>query len=206
MKILLKEDVEKLGVAGDIVSVADGFARNYLIPQGLAVKATAGQVKQVDLVRRQAKQKRDRLAAETAALAERLTGIMLTFEARASERGRLYGSITQDAITEALEAKLGEPFDRRKLETDPLREVGMHSIPVRLSGGLAPELVVVVHREGEDPMSYLPVEEEEEPEDEAAAEMMPDELAEEIDADALAEEVTEDDDSGDDSADPEAEA
>lgn len=161
MKILLKEDVEKLGAVGDVVTVADGYARNYLIPQGLAVKASPGQIKQVDLIRRQAMERRERVAAQIAALTEKLEGVQLTFEAKASERGRLYGSITKEAVVEALEAKLGESVDRRKVETDPLRQVGLHRIPIRLSAEMVPELQVIVHREGEDPESYLPTEEEE---------------------------------------------
>ena len=102
MKILLKEDVENLGAVGDIVTVADGYARNYLIPTELAVKATPGQVKQIDVIRRQAHRKRERIVAYLAAMTEKLNGILLTFEANASERGRLYGSITKDDIVEAL--------------------------------------------------------------------------------------------------------
>lgn len=177
MKVLLKEDVEKLGHAGDVVTVANGFARNFLLPRRLAVKASAGQVKQVDVIRRQAQVKRDRIAAEHAALAAKLNGIVLTFEANASERGRLYGSITPEAIAEALESRVGEPVDRRKLDVDPLRQVGLHTVPVRISANLIPEVQVVVHREGEDPLSYLQVDEEEEPAAEA------EELAAEAEAD-----------------------
>lgn len=161
MKVLLKEDVEKLGEAGDIVTVADGYARNYLIPNQLAVKATPGQVKQVDVIRQQAQVKRDRLLAEMAYLTEKLNGLQLTFEANASEKGRLYGSVTPEAIIEAIQAKTGEEIDRRKLETDPLRQLGVHTISVRLGADFVPELTVIIHREGEDPQSYLQVEEEE---------------------------------------------
>lgn len=169
MKVLLKEDVDKLGTAGDVVSVADGFARNYLIPQQLAVKSTNGQLKQVHVIRQQAQQKRERIAAQQAAFAERLTGIVLTFAANASEKGRLYGSITRDNIADALEARLGEQIDRRKIEVDPLRQIGLHSIPVRVTAKLIPEITAIVHREGEDPLTYLPTDEidvEEENEDE----------------------------------------
>ena len=170
MKILLKDDVEKLGVVGDIVTVADGYARNYLIPKGLAVKATPGQVKQVDLIRRQAMVRREHIAAQIAALTEKLNGVQLTFAAKASERGRLYGSITKDSIVEALEAELREPIDRRKVETDHLRQVGLHMIPVRLSAEMIPEVSVIVHRHGEDPTIYIPVPEEETSDDQAEAE------------------------------------
>lgn len=160
MKVLLKEDVEKLGAVGDIVAVADGFARNYLIPNGMAVRATPGQIKQIDVIRMQAQQRREQLEAQLAALTEKLSGIQLAFEAKASERGRLYGSITKDTIVEAIDAQLGEPIDRRKVETDPLRQVGLHKIPVRLSAHLVPEVTVIVHREGEDPDVYLMGDEE----------------------------------------------
>ncbi len=160
MKILLKDDVDNLGIAGDIVDVADGYARNYLLPQGLAVRATPGQIKQVDVIRAQSRLKHQRIAAEMAALTEKLEGTLLTFEATASERGRLYGSVTQDQIAEALAAELGEPIDRRKIDTDPLRQLGLHAIPIRLGGELTPKVSVIVHREGEDPESYLPVPDE----------------------------------------------
>jgi large subunit ribosomal protein L9 len=166
MKVLLTEDVEKLGSAGDIVTVADGYARNYLIPNQFAVKATAGVVKQAEVVRRQGRRKRERIVAEMEALAKKLNGLQLAFEANAGEKGRLYGSVTRDDVIEAVEAKIGEEIDRRKLEMEPLRQLGLHTVPVRLSAELAPELVVIIHREGEDPQAYLA---EPEPEAETGA-------------------------------------
>lgn len=208
MKILLKEDVETLGAAGDIVTVADGYARNYLVPQGLAVKATAGQVKQVDVIRRQARLKRERIESELAALAEKLTGTQLEFEVNASERGRLYGSVTQEDVAAALEAKLGEPIDRRKLDTGPLRQIGLHTIPVRLGGELAPQISVILYREGEDPASYLPVLEEpagpeaEAAETEASADYEAEAVAAEVDsvAEVAETEATNEAEGGEDSA------
>jgi large subunit ribosomal protein L9 len=155
MKVLLTEDVEKLGLAGDIVTVADGYARNYLIPQELAVKAHKGLVRQAEVIRRQARRKRERIVAEMEALTAKLNGLQLTFEANAGEKGRLYGSVTRDDVIEAAEAKIGEEVDRRKLDMEPLRQLGVHTVPVRLSADLVPELVVIVHREGEDPATYL---------------------------------------------------
>jgi large subunit ribosomal protein L9 len=180
MKVLLTEDVEKLGAAGDIVTVADGFARNYLIPNELAVKASAGVVKQAETVRRQARRKRERMAAEMEELASKLGGLQLTFEANAGEKGRLYGSITRDDVIEAVEAKIGEEVDRRKLEMEPLRQLGVHTVPVRLSADLSPELVIVIHREGEDPEAYLAEKEAEaEVEVEAEAEAVDEPASEE---------------------------
>jgi large subunit ribosomal protein L9 len=189
MKVLLKEDVDKLGMAGDVVTVANGYARNYLIPQLLAVKCTQGQLKQVNVIRMQAQRKRERIAAEQEAFAERLTGIVLTFEANASEKGRLYGSITRDNLADALEARLGEPIDRRKIEIDPLRQIGMHSIPIRITAELIPEITAIVHREGEDPLSYLltddeEIEEEEEEQETEEEEQVIEEITEPEEAEA----------------------
>jgi large subunit ribosomal protein L9 len=185
MKVLLTEDVEKLGSAGDVVTVADGFARNYLIPNQLAVKASAGVVKQAETVRRQARRKRERMAAEMEELASKLDGLQVTFEANAGEKGRLYGSITRDDVIEAVESKIGEEIDRRKLEMEPLRQLGLHYVAVRLSADLSPELVIIIHREGEDPSAYL-VEQEAEVEAEAAEELASEEpeTAEEAPAEA----------------------
>jgi large subunit ribosomal protein L9 len=183
MKVLLTEDVEKLGAAGDIVTVADGFARHYLIPNELAVKASASVVKQAETVRRQVRRKRERMEAELEKLAGKLDGLQLTFEANAGEKGRLYGSITRDDVIEAVEAKIGEEVDRRKLEMEPLRQLGVHTVPVRLSADLSPELVIVIHREGEDPEAYL-AEKEAEAEAEAEVEV-------EVEAEAEAEAVDE---------------
>jgi large subunit ribosomal protein L9 len=188
MKVLLKEDIEKLGSAGDVVTVADGFARNYLIPNQLAVKASPGIVRQAELIRRQAHRKRDRIVAEMEELAGKLNGLQLAFEASAGEKGRLYGSITRDDVVEAVEARIGEAIDRRKLEMEPLRQLGVHQVPVRLGADLAPELVVIVHREGEDPAAYLAEEAADSEVSEAAAEPVSEEpaTAEETEAQAEA--------------------
>jgi hypothetical protein len=95
--------------------------------------------------------------------------LQLAFEANAGEKGRLYGSITRDDVIEAVEARIGEEIDRRKLEMEPLRQLGLHTVAVRLSAELSPELLVIIHREGEDPEAYL-VEPEAEAEPEAGEE------------------------------------
>jgi large subunit ribosomal protein L9 len=188
MKILLKDDVDNLGTAGDIVDVADGYARNYLLPQELAVRATPGQIKQVDVIRAQARIRHQRIADEMAALTEKLESTLLTFEATASERGRLYGSVTQDQIAEALAAELGEPIDRRKIDTDPLRQLGLHAIPIRLGGELTPKVSVIVHREGEDPESYRPVPDEAAGDDDPASEAEVEQVGVDADEETPAEE------------------
>ncbi|MEM7115978.1 MAG: 50S ribosomal protein L9 [Chloroflexota bacterium] len=144
MKVLLKEDVEHLGYAGEIHKVANGFGRNYLIPKGFAVPATDASVKQADAWRRKAEARREQIRAEYEALSGRITGTTLNFEAKAGENGRLYGSITTIQITDLLNQTLGTDIDRRKVGNDPLRELGEHKVVVRLSGDFQPEVTVVV--------------------------------------------------------------
>jgi large subunit ribosomal protein L9 len=151
MKILLTQDVEKVGRAGDIKTVADGYARNFLIPRGMAVLATEGMVQQAKL-RSKTEEKRRRQAEEDAAsLAEVLWQLTLTFKAKAGEKGRLYGSITSSDIVEALERETGRTFDKRKLQLEgaAIRELGVHRVPIKLMTNLAPEITVVVEREEE---------------------------------------------------------
>src|SRR5512135_2703079 len=105
MKILLIKDVYKLGRAGDVKKVADGYGRNYLLPQGLAVLATTGALQQVDKIRTQATAKRSVLNQEMSSVADKLKDIVLTFPARAGETGKLYGSITSQMIVDSLHEK-----------------------------------------------------------------------------------------------------
>lgn len=149
MKVLLLEDVYKLGRAGDVKKVADGFGRNYLIPQGLAVLATPGALKQVEHIRTQATAKRAALNEELGSVAAVLSDMTLTFPARAGETGKLYGSITTQMIAEAIEGKTEVQLDRRQIDTQPLRSLGEHSVSVRLTMDLVPEIKVIVYREGE---------------------------------------------------------
>jgi large subunit ribosomal protein L9 len=151
MKILLLKDVYKLGRAGDVKKVADGYGRNYLIPQGLAVLATAGAVKQAERIRTEASARRLELNQEMSGVAEKLEGVLLTFPARASETGKLYGSVTTQMIAEALSDKAGVEISRRQIDSQPLRNLGEHTVQVRLTVDLIPEVKVIVHREGESP-------------------------------------------------------
>jgi large subunit ribosomal protein L9 len=145
MKVILTQDVPKLGDAGTIQTVANGYARNYLIPQGLAAIATPGIIKQVEERARAQAKRTAKLEEEMRGLADRVTELRLEIHARVGEQGRLYGSITSADIAERLSAVLGEEIDRRKIEMDaPIREVGEYSIPVRLVGKLVPRVAVVV--------------------------------------------------------------
>ncbi len=155
MKILLLKDVYKLGRAGDVKKVANGYGRNYLIPQGLAVLATEGALKQVDRIRADADKQRNILNEELSGLAEQMTQVMLTFPVRASETGRLYGSVNTRMIAEALTAEVGEEISHRQIDAQPLRMIGKHMVGVRLTVDLVPEISVVVFREGESPEAAI---------------------------------------------------
>ncbi len=144
MKIVLREDVETLGRKGDLLDVADGYARNYLVPRGLAIKATKGVVTQAEAMRRnrEAREARDRTAAEE--LAGRLGAAPLTVGARAGEGGKLFGSVTSADIVAALLDR-GIEIDRRNVVLDdPIRELGEVEVTVRLHPEVVVPLVVSV--------------------------------------------------------------
>ena len=119
MKVLLLQDVFKLGRAGDVKRVADGYGRNYLLPQGLAVLATPGALKQVDRISTQATVQRNALNEELGAVAEQLNGKVLSFTARASETGKLYGSITTQMIADSITEETGVEINKRQVYTQP---------------------------------------------------------------------------------------
>jgi large subunit ribosomal protein L9 len=148
MKVLLLEDVDDLGLAGQVVTVADGYGRNYLIPRGLAKVASKGTLKQADQVRKAGERKRARQLADAQDLARRIEGLTLTFQARAGEKGKLYGSITTADMAQGLERELGQEFDRRKIISDPLRQIGEHSVQIRLMTDVSASLKVVIEPEG----------------------------------------------------------
>ncbi len=149
MKVVLTQDVLKLGKAGDIKSVRDGYGRNYLLPQGLAVLATPGAIGQAEDIRKRVQRQREQMATEYTALAARINDVTLTFQAKAGETGRLYGSITPAMLAARLSEKLGVEVDRRKIDTPPLRDLGQHRVSVYLAGDIAGTFNVNVIREGE---------------------------------------------------------
>lgn len=171
MKVLLIQDVYKLGRAGEVKKVAAGYGRNYLIPQGLAVLATPGAVKQAERIRQQAAQRRVVENKEMSGIAELLKDLVLTFPAKAGETGKLYGSVTSQMIVDQIQEKLDVELNRRQVDAEPIRELGQHQIDIRLTMDLVPEVTVIVHREGERPvMPGEEVEEEEAAEAEAEVE------------------------------------
>jgi large subunit ribosomal protein L9 len=149
MKVVLRKDVEKLGEAGTVQTVADGFARNYLIPKGLAVLATSGELKVVAENTRVRDMKIARQERQLQDLADKISGQRLEFTARSGDQGRLYGSITAGDIAERLSTLVGQEIDRRKVVlADPIRSVGDHTVAVHLVGRLRPQVTVVVRRAG----------------------------------------------------------
>jgi large subunit ribosomal protein L9 len=154
MKVILTADVYKHGVAGEIVTVADGFARNYLIPQGLATQATPGALKQSTRLRETAAARRAALDNKLNELARQIDGVELVFGRRAGSNGKLYGSVTSMEIADALMEKTGVDINRRRISQQPMRELGEYDVAVRLGSEITPSLKIVVVRE-EDLADYL---------------------------------------------------
>ena len=149
MKVLLLKDVYKLGRAGDIKKVADGYGRNFLIAQRFAVLATAGALKQVQKIKSQAEVQRSAQNEELKGLAEQIKGVSLTFPAKAGETGKLYGSITTQDVATAITEQVRFEVKRQQVDMQPIRALGEFTARVRLTMDLVPEIKIVVHREGE---------------------------------------------------------
>jgi len=149
MRVLLLKDVYKLGRAGDVKKVADGYGRNYLLPHGLAVLATPGALKQVERIRQSATEQRVRQNQELGAIAERLNGLQLVYPVKAGETGKLYGSITSGMLAESIQQATGAVIDKRQIDCQPIKALGVHKANVRLTIDLIPTVTIVVHREGE---------------------------------------------------------
>ena len=149
MKVLLTKDVYKLGRAGDIKKVADGYGRNFLLPQGLAVLATAGALKQTDKIRSQAEIRRTEQNSELKDLASHINGVTLVFSAKAGETGKLYGSITTQDVAIAIQEKTRYEVKKQQIDMQPIRTLGDFIAHVRLTMDLVPEVKIIVHRDGE---------------------------------------------------------
>lgn len=155
MKVILLQSIYKHGVAGEVVDVADGFARNYLIPRGIARRATATVLAEHEELMTQAQARRDEFEDMLNSLARRIDGVELIFERRASPTGTLYGSVTtQDIADKLMEVTLDDPLgaidiNRRRISQQPIRELGKFQIPVRIGTEISPELTIIVVREGD---------------------------------------------------------
>ncbi len=148
MKVILTQDVGKLGKSGEMKTVADGYANNFLIPQKMAVPAAGGAFRawQHDIASREEKRKREREEAEIAA--RRIESTTLTMGVKVGEGGKLYGSITAKDIADAL-GRRGIVVDRHKIELEePLKTLGTYKVAVKVLTGMAPEVTVVVEPKG----------------------------------------------------------
>lgn len=149
MKVILKQSVENLGEQGEVVSVKPGFARNYLLPQGLAYEASAGNLRRIEEERERAEEHARRDYLEARRRASQLEDVTLVFHARAAEEGRLFGSVTAGDIAEQLNARgLDFEIERRQVGLEePLKSVGTHRVPIHLQTGVEVEIGVQVERE-----------------------------------------------------------
>jgi large subunit ribosomal protein L9 len=148
MKVILQKTVEKLGHPGDIVEVADGYARNYLVPRGLAVKATRGGVKHIESLKRAHTVRTSKAKGEAEAVASKLTGGPIAVRARVGEEGKLFGSVTAAEVVAEIERQTGVVVDRHDVHlAEPIRSVGTHEVRVHLFQDVDPILSVDVQPE-----------------------------------------------------------
>jgi large subunit ribosomal protein L9 len=151
MKVILSDDVEKLGRKGDVVTVADGFARNFLVPKGLAMVASKGSLKQAEQMQRARAEKDERDKQAAAAKVASLAATPVYISARAGEEGRLFGSVTKSDVARAIEDQLEEAIDRHDIRLDePIRSLGTHQVEVHLHAEVNALVTVEVIAHEED--------------------------------------------------------
>ena len=149
MKVVFVRDLSDKAKAGDIKEVADGYARNYLIPKGIAMPATPGALKSVEVKNKIEGARATRVRNEADALAEELKRLSLVIKAKAGEGGRLYGSVTTADIAAELERATGKAMDKRRILLDePIKKLGNYEVPVKLAPQVTPKVLVVVEKEG----------------------------------------------------------
>ena len=148
MKVVFLEDVEGVAQSGQIKEVASGYARNYLFPRKLAVAATKEALSQYESQRQAFERKQAKLEAEAVKLAEELSKVTVTVKARAGEENRLYGSVTNSDIAEALEKQSGQAVDKRKIELEePIKRTGSYQVPIHLAKNAVANITVVIEPE-----------------------------------------------------------
>jgi large subunit ribosomal protein L9 len=153
MEVILREDVPHLGNIGDLVKVKPGFARNYLLPRGLAVVADKRNLGALEHERRVVAEKRERALRAAEGQVKKLSNLRLVVRARAGEEGKLFGSVTNLDVERALAAE-GVSIDRRRIRLDePIKQLGEYRVPVQLGVGVSGELLVVVESAGEPPQT-----------------------------------------------------
>ena len=172
MKVILLEDVDTLGKLGDTVNVKDGYARNYLIPRNLALQATARNLKAHSNMLRDIERKKEKIMEDARSLADKVAGVSLTFNRKTGEKGRLFGSVTNMDIAQALTEK-GLEVDRKDIHLpEPIKSLGEFDVQIKLHHDVAPVVkITVLPEEGEIPEEAFQEEpaREEAPKKEAAA-------------------------------------
>ena len=147
MKVILRSDVERLGSAGDVVSVAAGYARNFLLPRGVAVAATDGNVKLIEVEKKRIAKDQARQKEEAEALAKQLEALSITISKQAGEEDKLFGSVTNKEIAEAL-VKENHEIDKRKIILEePIKALGIYTVPIKLHSEVTAELKLWVVKE-----------------------------------------------------------
>ncbi|MGI6036596.1 MAG: 50S ribosomal protein L9 [Limnochordia bacterium] len=145
MRVILLEDVKKIGKKGDVVDVNDGYARNYLIPRQLAVEATAGQMKQLQTQKKAAARRAEKEKAEAEAVLAKLDGGKVIVHAKCGEGGRLFGSVTGQDVADAIKGQFGIDIDRRKVElAENIKALGTYQVGVRLYPQMVANITVEV--------------------------------------------------------------
>jgi large subunit ribosomal protein L9 len=147
MEVILKEDIAKLGSRGDVIKVAEGYGRNFLLPRKLAIQATAGNKKVIEQMRAAALRRSAKEKAQAEELSKQFDGLSVVFARRAGEQDQLFGSVTSSDIGDALEKK-GFNVDRRKIQLhEPLKSLGDFTVPVKLHKDVTAHLKVVIEKE-----------------------------------------------------------
>jgi large subunit ribosomal protein L9 len=145
MRVILKREVRGLGRPGEVKDVADGYAQNFLLPRGLAIEATAGELKHLARERDAERAKKDRAHADAEELATRLAGITLVFKLKAGEQGKTFGSVTNKDIADALKREHRIEVDRAKISVpEPVRSLGTHSVEIRLLPDVRAKVTIAV--------------------------------------------------------------
>jgi large subunit ribosomal protein L9 len=148
MEVVLLKDVRRLGKAGEVRNVSDGYARNYLIPQGLAAPASASAVREAQEKAESKARRAAREKVQAQSLADSLDGLSLSMRARAGDTGRLYGSITAGDLAAEIQRRTGKTVDRRKIALEePIRNLGAYQVPIRFSADVSAEIKVTVEPE-----------------------------------------------------------
>ncbi|GAJ13842.1 unnamed protein product [marine sediment metagenome] len=143
MKIILKQNIEKIGQVGDVVEVSNGFARNFLIPQGKAISFTMGNFRQIEYLKKRETEKKEGELKEVKELAEKINNISLEIKVKAGEEGKLFGSVTNKDIVKTLFKEHGIELDKKKLNLkESLKKLGIHTIPVNLYKDVTPQIKV----------------------------------------------------------------